>query len=53
MAVDLYLYDERMRLRGAALWGVAKLIHDERDFMLTAELASSYGVSAGEYLGFT
>ena len=53
MAVDLYLYDERMQLRGTALWGVAKLIHDERDFMLTAELLSSYGVTAGEYVGFT
>lgn len=53
MAVDLYLYDDRMRLRGTAVWGITKLIHDERDFMLTAELASSYGVTSGEYVGFT
>lgn len=53
MAVDLYLYDEGKRLRGAALWGVTKLIHDERDFMLTVELASGYGVVSGDYVGFT
>ncbi|MBQ8617661.1 MAG: phage tail protein [Clostridia bacterium] len=52
MAVDLYLYDARMRLRGVAAWGVSKLIHDERDFMLTAELLNAYGVMSGEYLGF-
>lgn len=53
MAVDLYLYDERRVLRGTALWGVSRLIHDERDFMLTVELASSYGLTSGEYVGFT
>ncbi len=53
MAVDLYLYDDQRNLRGTALWGVSKLIHDERDFMLTAELSSGYGVSAGDYVGFT
>ena len=53
MAVDLYLYDDMMRLRGTAVWGITKLIHDERDFMLTAELASIYGVTSGQYVGFT
>lgn len=53
MAVDLYLYDSLMNLRDVALNGVSVLRHDERDFMLTAELLSSYGVISGEYLGFT
>lgn len=53
MAVDLYLYNARQQLRGTALWGVTRLIHDERDFMLTAELSSGYGVVSGDYVGFT
>ena len=52
MAVDLYLYDEGKKPRGVALWGIQKLIHDERDFQLTAELLNSYKVRSGEHLGF-
>lgn len=53
MAVDVYLYDTAKRLRAVALWGISKLIHDERDFMLTAELVNSHAVRPGEYIGFT
>ena len=53
MAVDLYLYDERRTLLRPILWGVQKLIHDERDFLLTAEILNSYAVGPGQFLGFT
>lgn len=53
MAVDLYLYHGSKTLRGVAVWGISKLIHDERDFMLTAEIANKYAVRPGEYVGFS
>lgn len=53
MAVDLYLYDERRTLLRPILWGVQKLIHDERDFLLTAEILNSYAVRPGQSLGFS
>ena len=53
MAVDLYLYDERRTLLRPILWGLQKLIHDERDFLLTAEILNSYAVGPGQFLGFT
>lgn len=52
MAVELYLYDTRKRLRSVMLWGISKLIHDERDFLLTAEILNTYAASPGEFLGF-
>lgn len=52
MAVDLYLYHANKTLRGVAVWGISKLIHDERDFMLTAEIVNRYAVRPGEYVGF-
>ena len=53
MEVDLYLYDEHKMLLRPILWGVQKLIHDERDFLLTAEIMNSYAVSVGQFIGFT
>ncbi len=53
MAVDLYLYDERKTLLRPILWGVQKLIHDERDYLLTAEILNSCAVRPGQFLGFT
>lgn len=52
MAVNLYLYDAGKNLRGVAVWGIRKLIHDERDFLLTAEILNRYSVRPGEYVGF-
>ena len=52
MAVEVYLYDSRKRLRKAIVWGISKLIHDERDFMLTAEILNAYAATPGEFLGF-
>lgn len=52
MAVEVYLYDTRKRLRRAIIWGISRLVHDERDFMLTAEILNAYAASPGEFLGF-
>lgn len=52
MAVEVYLYDTRKRLRRAIVWGISKLVHDERDFMLTAQILNAYAASPGEFLGF-
>ncbi len=52
MAVEVYLYDTRKRLRRVIVWGISKLVHDERDFMLTAQILNAYAASPGEFLGF-
>lgn len=53
MAVTVFIFDAARNMRRIAASGIVTLIHDERNYTLTAEMDPAYGVKNGEYIGFT
>lgn len=54
MAVDAaYLFDEKMQIRRAVVWGVYELIQDEATYELDAEIDAKYEAKPGETIGFS
>lgn len=54
MAVDaVYLFDEKMQIRRAIVWGVYELIQDEATYELDAEIDAKHEAKPGEFLGFS
>ena len=52
MGVDLYLFDAHQTVRRVLADGVSRLIHNEAEWLLTADIPMDAQAEPGEFLGF-
>lgn len=51
MDLSLFLFDSRSKLRAVISQGISRCVHDERKYLLSAEIPIRHKVRPGEYLG--